>query len=88
LDLKEDPFRPHEKGEDGNNLLVEGYVVVYWIKLESLGDHSTRSTSTGDYSTDFSKKSAQFSNHININSPSNDGLHGFIYTRNIPPSWV
>ena len=39
------------------------------IKLESLGDHSTRSTSTGDYSTGFSKKShAQFSHHIHINS--------------------
>jgi hypothetical protein len=49
--------------------LAKGYMVVDQIKLESLGDHSTRSTSTGDYSTGFSKKShAQFSNHINISS--------------------
>ena len=51
------------------DLLTEGYVVVDKIKLESLGDHSTRSTSTGDYSTGFSKKShAPFSYHIKINS--------------------
>jgi hypothetical protein len=57
--------------------LAEGYVVVDWIKLESLRDHSTRPTSTRDYSTGFSKKShAQFSHHININSLSNDELHG------------
>jgi len=43
--------------------------VVYTIKLESLGEHSTRSSSTGLYSKDFSKKShAQLSNHINLNS--------------------
>jgi hypothetical protein len=47
--------------------LAEGYAVVDRIKLESLRDHSTRSTSTGDYCTGFSKKShAQFSNHINL----------------------
>jgi hypothetical protein len=56
--------------------LVEGYVVLDRIKLESLGDQSTRSTSTRDYSTGFSKKShAQFSYHIKINSLPNDGLH-------------
>ena len=55
---------------------LKGYVVADRIKLESLGDHSTRSTSTRDYSTGFSKKShAQFSYHINSSHP-NDGLHG------------
>ena len=59
------------------DLLTEGYVVVDRIKLESLGDHSTRSTSTGDYSMGFSKRShAQFSYHINISFLSNDGLYG------------
>ena len=54
----------------------KGYVVVDRIKLESLGDHSTRSTSTGDYSTGFSKKShAQFLYHIN-STHLNDRLHG------------
>jgi hypothetical protein len=38
------------------DLLAEWYMMVDRIKLESLGDHSTRSTSTEDYSTGFSKE--------------------------------
>lgn len=38
----------------------KGFVVVdRMIKLESLGDYSTRSTSTGDYSMDFSTRIAR-----------------------------
>jgi len=56
---------------------MEGYVVVDRIKLESLGDHSTRSTSTGDYSTGFLKEepcSILISYQYQLYS--NDGLHG------------
>ena len=43
---------------NGHNLEA----TIWTINLRSLKDHSTRSTNTGGYSTDFSKKShAQFS---------------------------
>ena len=82
VELRLEDQRPH-----GQHDLVRGeliridswkrYVVVGRIKLGSLGDHSTRSTNTGDYySTGFLKESHnQLSYHIN-SSHSNDGLHG------------
>jgi hypothetical protein len=69
LKLRIRPRLPLVRSLNDKDRFVEGYVVVDWIKLESLRDHSTRSTSTKDYSMGFSKKNhAQFSHHINIKS--------------------